>query len=608
MSTGSPPQRRGLVAAIVALAVSVVLVGIAACGVGGVLIYRATESAPVGEFVAANLNGNDTADTQRQQTDGIVLDNNAPTPAPQPREARKGGTATVVLPYNIPTFDPRVSYADNLGPINTALLYRSLTGFVNNPDGTQRLVGDLATDTGRSTDGGKTWTYTLRDGVKYADGSPITARDVSYGIARSFAPEATAGGPAVQNMLAGTHGAAGYLGRYAGPYASGQDTAPGVQVLDDKTVQFTLPTAQPSFPFAVAMLTTTPVPKAKDPGENPTQPAPESGPYMVQRLTEQEVVLVRNPAWDPKTDPIRTALPDRWELKTNVPSLMRDIATDGPMGKSALAISQSRSDPLAEFMTGADARTMSVTSVFSRYLVINTKRVTDVNVRKAVNLALNRKALAEGVAGPQYGLPATTVLSPVLPGYAKQDPFGGGVSGDRDKARKLLGNQRPRLTLVNTSALPIYQEAGEFIQESLENAGFDIELRTLSTLNEYLGATREPNNDIDMFIAAWGPDYSDADSVLTAMFAQSSFALGENLSQFSDAGIDEQLTTLRAESDRRKAAEGYRALDKKLLSEFAPIAPLWHAQNRIMFGSRIGGLDANRGRGVVRLENVFITA
>jgi len=78
------------------------------------------------------------------------------------------------------------------------------------------LVGDLATDTGRTTDGGKNWTYTLRDGVAWEDGSPITSADVKYGLEREFVSGYSEGPTYFQSWIAGTDD---FGSVYSGPYA-----------------------------------------------------------------------------------------------------------------------------------------------------------------------------------------------------------------------------------------------------------------------------------------------------------------------------------------------------------------------------------------------------
>ena len=53
-------------------------------------------------------------------------------------------------------------------------------------DGSNKLSGDLATELGKATDNAKTWTYTLKDGVKFEDGTPITSKDIKYAITRTL--------------------------------------------------------------------------------------------------------------------------------------------------------------------------------------------------------------------------------------------------------------------------------------------------------------------------------------------------------------------------------------------------------------------------------------
>ena len=88
----------------------------------------------------------------------------------QPRRW-SGGTITVLQQADFEHLDPAQNYV-NVQQITALLFLRGLTVFREHPDGSFELVGDLATNTGVTNDGGRTWTYTLRDGLKYEDGRP----------------------------------------------------------------------------------------------------------------------------------------------------------------------------------------------------------------------------------------------------------------------------------------------------------------------------------------------------------------------------------------------------------------------------------------------------
>ncbi|MDQ6874412.1 MAG: ABC transporter substrate-binding protein, partial [Actinomycetota bacterium] len=101
----------------------------------------------------------------------------------------KGGTINLLESGDFEHLDPARNYVNDSLDFSR-LIYRSLTTFKAVPGlaGTE-VVGDLATDTGTPSDGGKTWKFTLRSGLKYEDGSAITAQDVKYGVERAFDPD-----------------------------------------------------------------------------------------------------------------------------------------------------------------------------------------------------------------------------------------------------------------------------------------------------------------------------------------------------------------------------------------------------------------------------------
>src|SRR4051812_3156658 len=99
----------------------------------------------------------------------------------------KGGTLTILS--DSPTIDLDPAKSQGLAITSLGLVLRRLTTWQIEPGQEAKVVPDLATDTGKPSDGGKTWTYTLKDGLTYADGSEVTSQDIKYGVERSFAPE-----------------------------------------------------------------------------------------------------------------------------------------------------------------------------------------------------------------------------------------------------------------------------------------------------------------------------------------------------------------------------------------------------------------------------------
>ena len=189
-----------------------------------------------------------------------------------------------------------------------ARLYgRSLVMFKPAPGkASEELVPDLAEDLGEPSDEGKTWTYKIRKGIKYEDGTEVKAADVKYGVLRTLDREAFPNGPEYfKQFLALPEG-------YAGPYKSkGVDTSSAIETPDDYTVVFHLKTPFAGFDYLAMLPQTFPVPEAKDTGVNYRDHVISTGPYKFDKVEQgKQFTLVRNDQWDAKTDENRPALPD----------------------------------------------------------------------------------------------------------------------------------------------------------------------------------------------------------------------------------------------------------------------------------------------------------
>jgi peptide/nickel transport system substrate-binding protein len=211
--------------------------------------------------------------------------------------AEQGGTLHLLSTSKEISLDPAKS--QNLGTSTIHLVLRGLTSWKTSPDKAAEIVPDLATDTGKVSDGGKTWTYTLKPGLKYADGSPIVAADIKYGVERSFAPELSGGLGYHKALLVGGD-------KYTGPY-KGKELA-SIETPDDSTIVFKLSKSFGDWPWIVSMPAFSPVPKKADTdpahyGEKPVA----SGPYQVKSYAPgSKLELERNPNWDKASDPART--------------------------------------------------------------------------------------------------------------------------------------------------------------------------------------------------------------------------------------------------------------------------------------------------------------
>ena len=242
----------------------------------------------------------------------LSYDDKAVGPAPAISGATKGGIITILGSADFDRFDPQADYRGDGIMVTNQLVARSLTGYYEDGDSV-RLVGDLATTTGEQSNDCRSWKYTLRDNIKFEDGTAITSQDIAYGISRSF-DEGEADGPTyLQRWLSG---ADDYTSVYPGPFKNKGTIAPGIATPDSKTIAFTFKDPHCDFPLAAALPTTVPVPAAKDAGPgNYETSVVASGPYKIKSYTRGDMLeLEKNPNWDPTSDPIRHQYADGFKF------------------------------------------------------------------------------------------------------------------------------------------------------------------------------------------------------------------------------------------------------------------------------------------------------
>lgn len=168
-----------------------------------------------------------------------------------------GGTVNVLNSVDWSSLDPANNYNVESSEIGR-LIYRTLTFVKDTPGEDLSVQPDLAESLGTSSDGGNTWTYTLRDGLKFEDGKPITAADVKYGVQRSFAQDVYDEGATYMVDLLENET------EYAGPYATPDKDLTSVETPDDRTLVFHFKGPQPDADWILSQLYTAPVPKAAD--------------------------------------------------------------------------------------------------------------------------------------------------------------------------------------------------------------------------------------------------------------------------------------------------------------------------------------------------------
>jgi peptide/nickel transport system substrate-binding protein len=498
----------------------------------------------------------------------------------------KGGDLTILTAQTELSFDPAKS--QSLAITSLGLVERRLTTWDIAPGQEAKYVPDLATDTGRSSNGGKTWTYTLKDGLTYDDGTPITSRDVKYGIERSFAPELSGGLGYHKSLLAG---AADYKGPYGGKELS------SIKTPDDKTIVFELNTPYGDWPWIASMPAFSPVPKARDTkpatyGEHPAA----SGPYVVQSYTQGVALkLARNPKWTASTDTVRTAGPDTITFKMSQDASVAAQALIADSGEAQTSFGAQFVPPaqLAQAQGNPTAKSRLVTSDPGAlaYLAFNTSRgpLKDLKVRQALEYAADRQAFLLASGGEISGAAATTLITPGIPGRQQYDLYPAPATGDIAKAKQLLAADGHASDLnlnlvVQNDSVSLAQ--GQAIQQGFAKAGVKVTLVPLDQ-NTAVERVTAGSGDYDMYIGSWQPDFPSPNGNIQPLFDSSQIGGGGyNISRYKNASVDAAIAKATGTVDQAQASSQWAAIDKKIMGD-APVVPLTYTKNSFLHGSKV---------------------
>ncbi|MFI5625119.1 ABC transporter substrate-binding protein [Nocardioides sp. NPDC051685] len=433
----------------------------------------------------------------------------------------------------------------------TRLVYRQLLAFPSSTD--PKVSGtptpDLATDTGTSTEGGKVWSFTVKDGVKWQDGSEITCEDFAYGASRNFAADELTGGPGfyLTAKLA-------LKGEYPGPYtATPEQQADFDQAVtcDGKTITYKFKTPWPDFPLAIASLhMMDPYKKSFDKGAKNDDVIFSNGPYKVDKWSATKGgTLIRNDEYDPKTDDksLREALPDKIEFKygEKPETLYEKLFSDSP-DSQYIVPKQSRVPP--EFYSrlteaGVKDRYVQVKSPYVDYLVPNQNQMKDPKVRRALALATNVEAWIAAGGGEKAYTPADSIVNPAVGGYVPNPSFKDrNLAGDVEGAKKLLAEAGVKTPYPITFTYPQSDTADKqaaALVETWEAAGFKVTLDPLGDV--YYTEIQKPSNEADVMWGGWGADWPSAMTVTAALFDSRQIEKstnGQNYGNYKNEKVD----------------------------------------------------------------------
>lgn len=505
------------------------------------------------------------------------------SPALAAAEAAQGGSIVVSYKDDIATLDPAIGY-DWQNPSMMQLIADGLMGYKM---GTTELVPDLAESYTISEDG-LTYTFKLREGVKFHNGRELTSADVKYTFERLVNPATQSPGQGYYAVIEG----------FDAMVSGEADGLSGVTTPDEHTVVIKLTRPNAVFLNVLAMHFSSVVPGEEverlgaDWGRNPVG----TGAYKITEWTlGQRIVFERNSDYRHGTGPENVPYLDRitWEVGQE-PSvallrLLRgevDILGDGI--------------PPAQFVEVVENSEYQDKGMIVEHPMIQTSYVTmnvrmppfdNLLVRKAVNMAINKDRIVRLINN--RAVPATQPLPPNMPGH---DPSYTGYAYDPAKAKELLAEAgypdgfKTELWNMNTDPNPRIAQA---IQQDLAQIGIDAEVHSVaSSVVIAAGGEEQQAPMIWSGGMAWISDYPDPSGFYWSILGCGGAVPGGwNWAWYCNEGVEAKAAKADAMADPTMAQERvdlWRSIYLEIMEE-APWAPIFHSRYFTLRSERMGG-------------------
>ncbi len=503
----------------------------------------------------------------------------------------RGGTLRALSMFPLPSVDPAVA-EPALWPV-LILTNDGLVGFrrVAGVQGAQ-LVPDLAVSLPTPTDGGRTYTFQLRRGIRYSSGRLVQPEDFRRAIERLWVsgPLGLGQGEAVDWFT-------GILGADRCVIGHRCDLSRGIVTnRAARTVTFHLRAPDADFLARLALPPAFAVPEGTH--EVSGDPIPATGPYRIDdyRRTTKTLRLVRNPRFDEwsadaQPDGYPDAITWSWRFKLDPSAQVRavergvaDVALGGspPLPRRQLDLLAVRHPNQLHVNTG-----LSTTFFF-----LNTRvpPFDDARARRAVNNAFDREAFGRQLGAASS--PTCQILPPNFPGYRPTCPYATGGVTAMDVARRLVrksGTAGSRVVVWVPGAIAAQ---GRYLVSLLDSLGYRARLKRVKA-ERYFDAVSDSRLRPQAGYYSWSAAFPSAADFIPPQFSCATFkprSPGQsNMSEFCSRAIDREMARAAAVQVRDPAAATvlWQRVEKSLL-ERAPVVPAYNRRN-VDFVSRRAG-------------------
>jgi len=411
----------------------------------------------------------------------------------------------------------------------------------------------------------KTYRFQLRDGLRYSDGTTVRASDFKRAVERVFLLNSS-GSPFYTDIVGAEEFAKTRKGEISGI------------VTDDKTGEITIELVRPrgTFEQELALPFTAPLPAGTPVEDLSASPPPATGPYEITSSKPgRSWSYARNPQWAKANGKAMPDLPgghvDRIEV-----TVLRNAATqvdDVEAGRFEWMENMPPPDLYAqvkEKYEGTQFREEPTQSTYFFWMNTTEAPFDDVQVRQAVNYAVNPEALERIYAGTLVG--TQQILPPGMQGYEKYELY----PYDLEQAKRMIDAADPadREITVWTDDEPTQEEAGAYYAEVLKDIGFDAKLQVLNADNYFSVIGNASTKDLDTGWASWFQDYPHPNDFFQPMLSEESIfpTNTSNLARIAVPRLSEKIDRLAEKPLDSQIEAEYAELDREFM-ELAPWAP-----------------------------------
>lgn len=499
--------------------------------------------------------------------------------------AHRGGTMLLLAPMSPGSADPAVNYGTLWAQLNITndglVAFRKVAGSAGN-----QIVADLATSIPAPTDGGRTWAFHVRHGIRYSNGMTLKPSDFTNVFERMFKLR----GPTSGTFYSGIVGAQACLKAPATCNLSAgvaADDAAG-------TVTFHLTQPDPEFLDQLALPFAFAVPPNSPNHDVGLSPLPGTGPYTFSKYTNQTVNLVRNPyfrVWSSAAQP--AGYPNAIDMSTIVPleaevTEVENGQADGIIGAPSLP-----ADRLNEISTRYASQVHIDTATAIFYAALNTRVApfNNLQARLAVNFATDRNALIKAFGGPKLAVPSCQMLPPGFPGYSQYCPYtanpapgghGPWTAPDMTKAKQLIAQSHTKgdAVTVVTPSVPQAVTMSQYLVDLLNQLGYKASLRTLA-FPVFDRTVKDSRYKVQVNVQAWYQDYPAASDFLNVLTGCPAFipnsGSNANVAEFCDPKIQSAINHARSvQMTNPGAANALWASIDKAVTDQAPEVVLFN--------------------------------